>query len=68
MTREVIAADGKHYRLKPGNHAVVQVQDKPGEHFRTHYRFYGDTAADLAATELAQLGDLRQGEAWGGFP
>ena len=64
MSREVIAADGKHYRLHPTRPHIVQVQDKPGDHYRTHIIFFdrnGYTpAVDRAAAELASIGRLTE--------
>jgi len=59
--REVIAADGRHYRLKPGRPDIVQVQDKSGAHFRTHMicRASGEhSAEEIAAFVLAMMGHL----------
>jgi len=61
--REVIAADGRHYRLKPGRPDIVQVQDKPGAHFRTHMicRATGEySAEEVAAFVLAALGRVQE--------
>jgi hypothetical protein len=61
MTREVIAKNGFHYRLKPGRPDIVQVQDTPGARYRTHMicRASGEySAEEIAAAVLAMMGHL----------
>lgn len=61
---EIIAADGKHYRLHPSKPHIVQVQDRtPPYHWRTWFVAEvcvglddsGITAADRATAMLARL-------------
>ena len=51
--REVIARDGKHYRLHERNPQIVQVQEGPGLRWKTHSRW---VTPDLARAQLAALG------------
>ena len=61
MSREVIATDGRHYRLHPTKPHIVQVQDEPGANYRTHVTCKATpdaTAEEVAAAWLAMLGRL----------
>lgn len=67
--REVIATDGRHYRLHPSKPHIVQVQDQaPPYRWRTWFTAKtcmgldepGFTAEDRASAMLASIGKLNE--------
>lgn len=59
MSREVIAADGRHYRISPHDSAIIQRQDGPRRKWRQHVICtdgVAGTGAEVARGWLAVLG------------